>query len=200
MYGLDTVIQLTTNRTTLLTQVLMFSTRLCKLGANHPSGRVLFKNLGWRYLVFLARLPRLNCLLEVRDSRIAKPRCFSSAANTTSPVESLTNAIPVNFAPGSIFNLRGDTGESGRDSLRIIVNGNCLNTAALVESRGNIISRPSLLNLSVRLSPHSASDVLSFRICSCVCNRGSFHELLEGFWVYHSYGFHLYDVNVPSHH
>ncbi|MTJ43064.1 hypothetical protein FJR39_07425 [Dolichospermum flos-aquae UHCC 0037] len=51
----------------------------------------------------------------------------------------------------------------------------------LVESRGNIISRPSLLNLGVRLSPHPASDVLSLRFCSCVCNRGSFRGLLEGF-------------------
>ena len=50
-----------------------------------------------------------------------------------------------------------------------------------VESRGNIISRPSLLNLGVRLSPHPASDVLSFRFCSCEYNRGSFREWLEDF-------------------
>ncbi|MBN3872470.1 hypothetical protein [Nostoc sp. JL33] len=34
--------------------------------------------------------------------------------------------------------------------------------AVLVESREDIIPRPSQLNLGVRLSPHPASDVLSF--------------------------------------
>jgi len=53
--------------------------------------------------------------------------------------------------------------------------------AALVESRRDIIPCPSLLDPGVRLSPHPAPDVLSFRFCSCVCNRGSFHEWLEGF-------------------
>jgi hypothetical protein len=71
---------------------------------------------------------------------------------------------------------------------------------SLVESREDIIPRPSQLDPGVRLSPHPAPDVLSFRFCSCGYNRGSFHELLEGFWVYHSYGFHLYDASVPSHH
>jgi len=51
----------------------------------------------------------------------------------------------------------------------------------LVESRGNIISRPSQLDPDVPLSRHPAPDVLSFRVCSCEYNRGSFRELLEGF-------------------
>ena len=51
-----------------------------------------------------------------------------------------------------------------------------LNHASLVESKAGIIPRSSLLNLGVRLSPHPASDVLSFRVCSCEYNRGSFHE------------------------
>jgi len=51
----------------------------------------------------------------------------------------------------------------------------------MVESRRDIIPCPSLLNLGVQLSLHPASDVLSFRFCSCEYNRGSFHELLEGF-------------------
>ncbi len=45
-----------------------------------------------------------------------------------------------------------------------------------VESREDIIPRPSHLNLGVRLSPHPASDVLSFRFCSCEYNRGNFRE------------------------
>ena len=52
---------------------------------------------------------------------------------------------------------------------------------SLVESRGNIISRPSQLEPDVPFSRHPAPDVLSFRICSYGYNRGSFHELLEGF-------------------
>jgi hypothetical protein len=51
----------------------------------------------------------------------------------------------------------------------------------LVESRRDIIPCPSLLNLGVQLSLHPASDVLSFRFCSCEYNRGSFREWLEGF-------------------
>jgi hypothetical protein len=54
-------------------------------------------------------------------------------------------------------------------------------SGVLVESRAGTIPRPSLLNLGVQLSLHPASDVLSFRFCSCVCNRGSFREWLEGF-------------------
>jgi len=73
-------------------------------------------------------------------------------------------------------------------------------TAFLVESRRDIIPCPSLLNLGVRLSPHPASDILSFRFCSYGYNRGSFHELLEGFLVSNCYDWHQHDVNVPSHH
>jgi hypothetical protein len=51
----------------------------------------------------------------------------------------------------------------------------------MVESRGNIISRPSLLDPCVPVSVYTAPDVLSFRFCSCEYNRGSFRELLEGF-------------------
>ena len=69
-----------------------------------------------------------------------------------------------------------------------------------VESRAGIIPRPSLLNLGVRLSPHPASDILSFRFCSCEYNRGSFHELLEGFWFSSFGGFHQHDEDVPSRH
>jgi len=70
----------------------------------------------------------------------------------------------------------------------------------LVESREDIIPRPSHLNLGVRLSPHPASDVLSFRFCSCVYNHGSFRVLLEGFYFSSSYDFHLHGVDVPFHH
>ena len=56
-----------------------------------------------------------------------------------------------------------------------------LQRVTLVESRAGIIPRPSLLNLGVRLSSHPASDVLSFRFCSCEYNRGSFRVWLEGF-------------------
>ena len=51
----------------------------------------------------------------------------------------------------------------------------------LVGSRGDIISRPSQLDLGVRVSPHPAPDVLSFRFCSCVDNRGNFREPLRGY-------------------
>ena len=38
-------------------------------------------------------------------------------------------------------------------------------SSALVESREDIIPRPSQLDPGVRLSPHPAPDVLSFRFC-----------------------------------
>ena len=50
----------------------------------------------------------------------------------------------------------------------------------MVESMGDTIPRTSQLDLGVRVSPHPAPDVLSFRFCSCVDNRGSFREPLEG--------------------
>ncbi len=45
-----------------------------------------------------------------------------------------------------------------------------------VGSGGSIISRPSQLDPDVQVSPHPAPDVLSFRVCSCECSRGSFRE------------------------
>ncbi|AFW96679.1 hypothetical protein ANA_C20226 [Anabaena sp. 90] len=40
-----------------------------------------------------------------------------------------------------------------------------LMSRSLVESREDIIPRPSQLDPGVRLSPHPAPDVLSFRFC-----------------------------------
>lgn len=60
--------------------------------------------------------------------------------------------------------------------------------------------RPSLLAPDVQVSPHPAPDVLSFRFCSCVRNRGSFRELLEGFYTSSCCGFYLHGVDVPFHH
>ncbi len=53
----------------------------------------------------------------------------------------------------------------------------------LVESRGAIALRPSLLNLDVRLSPHPASDSIRHCLCSCVNNRGNSHVEPPGFLV-----------------
>jgi hypothetical protein len=50
----------------------------------------------------------------------------------------------------------------------------------LLESRGSIISRPSLLDLGVRFSSHPAPDILNLRFCPCGCNRGMIHVLLQG--------------------
>ncbi|TYT72152.1 hypothetical protein FXO09_05645 [Microcystis aeruginosa KLA2] len=47
----------------------------------------------------------------------------------------------------------------------------------MVESMGGIILRTSLLEPSVRLSPHSAPDNLSFHFCTCGCNRGMIRVL-----------------------
>ncbi|MEH2292707.1 hypothetical protein [Nostoc sp.] len=71
-----------------------------------------------------------------------------------------------------------DTGE------QIVIKQFCFaqagsNWSGLVESIADIIPRTSQLNLDVRLSSHPASDVLSLRFCSCVCNRGNSHELLQ---------------------
>ena len=70
----------------------------------------------------------------------------------------------------------------------------------MVESRGDIIPRPSQLELDVRLSPHPAPDVLGLRLCSCEYNRGSFHELLEGCFSSSYCDFHQCDVDVLSLH
>jgi hypothetical protein len=45
-------------------------------------------------------------------------------------------------------------------------------TQNMVESRGDIIPRPSQLDLGVLVSPHRAPDVLGLRLCSCGDNRG----------------------------
>ena len=60
--------------------------------------------------------------------------------------------------------------------------------------------RPSLLNLDVRVSVHPASDVLSFRFCSCGGIGGSFRARLEGYFASSYYGFHLYGGDVLFHH
>ena len=41
--------------------------------------------------------------------------------------------------------------------------------------------RPSQLDPYVRLSPHTAPDILSFRICSCECNRDKTHVSRQDF-------------------
>jgi hypothetical protein len=45
-------------------------------------------------------------------------------------------------------------------------------SSALVESREDIIPRPSQLDPCVPVSVYTAPDVLSFHFCSCECNRG----------------------------
>jgi hypothetical protein len=68
--------------------------------------------------------------------------------------------------------------------------------AYAVESRGGITLRPSLLDLYVRLSPHTAPDILS---CSCECNRDRIHVALEGLLVSSSDDSHQRDVAELSH-
>ena len=53
--------------------------------------------------------------------------------------------------------------------------------AIMVESIGSIICRTSQLDPDVPVSVHPAPDVLSFRLCSCGCNRDSFRVQLGGF-------------------
>ncbi len=65
----------------------------------------------------------------------------------------------------------------------------------LVESMPGIIRGTSLLNLGVRLSPHPASDVLSLHFCSCVCNRGNSHELLQDYFSSSWRDFHRCDAD-----
>ena len=72
--------------------------------------------------------------------------------------------------------------------------------AAWVESREAIMPRPSLLDPDVPISVHPAPDVLSFRICSCGCNRGKIREPLEGCFSSNYYGCHQHDGDVPSLH
>ena len=86
----------------------------------------------------------------------------------------------------------------------------------LVESRAGIILRPSLFDLYVRLSPHTALDILRLLFCLCwvqVCmvrvllqlylcysyarNRDSLHVLLLDSFCPNYRGFHPRDVDVP---
>lgn len=50
-----------------------------------------------------------------------------------------------------------------------------------VESMGDIIPRTSQLDPCVPVSVYTAPDVLSLRLCSCACNRGNSHELLQDY-------------------
>ena len=52
----------------------------------------------------------------------------------------------------------------------------------LVESRGDIIPRLSLLEPDVRVSVDPAPYVLNLRSFSCACSRGNSHELLRGYF------------------
>ena len=70
----------------------------------------------------------------------------------------------------------------------------------LVESIPGIIRGTSLLNLGVRLSPHPASDVLSLRFCSCVCNRDNSHELLLDYFSSNWHDFRRCGVGEPFPH
>jgi hypothetical protein len=70
----------------------------------------------------------------------------------------------------------------------------------LVESMPGIIRGTSQLNLGVRLSPHPASDVLSLRFCSCVCNRGNSHELLQDYFSSSWRDFRRCDAGEPVPH
>jgi hypothetical protein len=56
-----------------LTQVKMFSTRLIKLGGNHPIGRRRLLNRAALYLVFRLRRERLSWRRVVSVSRILTP-------------------------------------------------------------------------------------------------------------------------------
>ena len=69
----------------------------------------------------------------------------------------------------------------------------------MFESRGDIIPRPSHLDLDVPISVHPAPDVLSFRFCSCGDSHDNFHGWLEGYFSSSYCGFHLRDV-VESFH
>ena len=69
-------------------------------------------------------------------------------------------------------------------------------TATQVESRGAITLRPSLLDLYVRLSVHTAPETLSFDFCSCGCSRDKIRVLLQDCRDSNCYDFRLRDVDV----
>lgn len=57
-----------------------------------------------------------------------------------------------------------------------------LHARVWVESMGDIIPRTSRLDPCVPVSVYTAPDVLSFRFCSCACNRDNSHELLPDYF------------------
>lgn len=68
-----------------------------------------------------------------------------------------------------------------------------------VESRESIISRPSLLDLYVKLSPHTAPETFSFCFCSCGYSRDKIRVLLQDCHDSSCYDFRLHDVDLLSH-
>src|SRR5579859_7965954 len=101
------------------TQVSMLLIRLFSDGGSQPFFWFLrLEKRGWRYLVcLLLRLLR-TIRRSSRFSLMSWPRWVSSAANTTCPVASLTNASPVVLLPGSILILRGVVTGSSTSCLR----------------------------------------------------------------------------------
>lgn len=76
--------------------------------------------------------------------------------------------------------------------------GESLLLPRLVESRAGIIPRPSLLDPSVRLSPHSAPDSIRLCLCSCVCNRGMTHVEPPDYLVSSCGDFRPYGAGEPA--
>src|SRR6266567_4180445 len=114
-----------------VTQVRILTIRLSSDGGNHPFARLRFCQRGFRYRVFLWRLPRLTALRLSRAFLMACPRWVNSAANTTSPFASLTIASPVVLLPGSILMRNGWTDGCSIAVFKMIVKGYLLYTAAL---------------------------------------------------------------------
>ena len=65
-----------------------------------------------------------------------------------------------------------------------------------LESMGGIIHRTSLLDPSVRFSPHSALETLSCSFCSCEDNGDKTHVKLQDYPVSSFHDYHLGDVGV----
>ncbi len=70
----------------------------------------------------------------------------------------------------------------------------------LVESMRDIIPCTSQLDPCVPVSVYTAPDVLSFRFCSCVCNRDNSHELLQDYFSSSWRDFRRCDAGVPVPH
>ena len=78
--------------------------------------------------------------------------------------------------------VKEESGLPTGSGLRLCVLHQChVGRPTLVRSRGDIIPRPSPLDLSMRLSPHSAPDVLSFRFCAYGGIDDSFGEEQQGY-------------------